>query len=99
MSDELTADEVGCQINLATGEHIGECKGTCRSEALETIDDLHVEAHAGISARIEALEAQVRWLRTTVVGMIAKDPSLMAVKGNEEYDDTTKTGLTVIRRH
>ena len=72
MSDEHDADEVGCQIILTTGEHVGECKGTCtereqtvtqwtqeflaRIEALELVADSHRE-------RIAALEAQVRALR------------------------------------
>ncbi len=54
---EPTTDEVGCQIILTTGEHIGECKGTCGPQASDFSDTTHDEP---LLARIDALEAQVR---------------------------------------
>ena len=30
MSDVLSENEIGCQINLITGKHYGECKGSCK---------------------------------------------------------------------
>ncbi len=57
MSD---TNEVGCQIILTTGEHIGECKGTCHGpQASDFSDTTHDEP---LLARIAALEAQVREL-------------------------------------
>ncbi len=61
---EPTADEVGCQIILTTGEHVGECKGTC-TEREQTI----VQWTQEFLARIEALEAQVRELQDWVDGV------------------------------
>lgn len=27
---KISPDEAGCQFNMISGEHLGECKGTCR---------------------------------------------------------------------
>ncbi len=51
MSD---TNEVGCQIILTTGEHIGECKGTCGPQASDFSDTTHDDP---LLARIIALEA------------------------------------------
>lgn len=36
---EITPEEVGCQINLITGEHYGPCKGSCKPDPDELRDD------------------------------------------------------------
>ncbi len=69
MSD---TNEVGCQIILTTGEHIGECKGTCTEPDVHGRLDAAVGDATGgygmvelgdLAARIDALEGQVRELQ------------------------------------
>ena len=58
----MDASEIGCSINLITGEHYGPCKGSCGpSESAAELTPQHLQA-IGTTA-IDALTAESLRLR------------------------------------
>ena len=80
----MEIDDVGCSVNLVTGEHYGECKGSCKEEepmARMTRDEMLKEkalltARRGTCNRASVGALIVRDGRTISEGYVGSPPGM-----------------------
>lgn len=79
----MEIDEIGCSVNLVTGEHYGECKGACKGEPMPRItrDEMLKQkalltAKRGTCNRASVGALVVREGRTISEGYVGSPPGM-----------------------